>query len=400
MIFPNRCIFRGIKRVVVFLLFLISLISYTTAWTQMKLSPEAEIHVLTCGPYQPELYSAFGHSAVRVKDPVNNIDLLYNYGVFDFDQPNFYLNFARGFLNYKLALMDYRRFRDFYMYQNRFIHEQVLNLTAEQKQRYFDFLQWNNLPENQYYYYDYFYDNCATRIRDGLETVFGDSLIFDGSYIDTNYTIRDLTDLYLKEQPWGDLGIDLCLGLPMDTLATPYMYMFLPDYIEQGFDHATLQTNGIRVPLVKETILTYESRPEPDSSAFITPLMVFGTLFLLGILLTIYEFRQQRHFRWFDVIIFTIVGLVGWLLFLLWVATDHQAAARNLNLLWALPVFLPVAFWILKRNPPRWVKWFFKIVFFAFVLLILFWATLPQNLHNSLVPLVALLALRSWRLSR
>jgi hypothetical protein len=385
------------KRLLVILLLLLSSV---TAWSQIQLSPDAEIHILTCGPYQPELYSAFGHSAVRVKDPVNNIDYLYNYGVFDFDQPNFYLNFARGFLNYKLALMDYRRFRDFYIYQNRYIHEQVLNLTREQKQRYFDFLQWNNLPENQYYYYDYFYDNCATRIRDGLATVFGDSLVFDGSYIDTKYTIRDLTDLYLVEQPWGDLGIDLCLGLPMDTVATPDMYMFLPDYIEQGFNHATLQRNGLRVPLVKETIITYESSPEPDSSSTITPLILFSVLFLIGIVLTIYEIRNKRRFRWFDTVLFTVVGLIGWLLFLLWVATDHQAAARNLNLLWALPPFFPVGLWALKRTRPTWFRWFFKVVFFAFILLILFWGTLPQNLHNSLVPLVALLALRAWRLSR
>ena len=385
------------KQVVIILLLFTCPIA---AWSQIQLSPQAEIHVLTCGPYQPELYSAFGHSAVRVTDPANNIDLLYNYGVFDFDQPNFYLNFARGFLNYKLALMDYRRFRDFYIYQNRYIHEQVLNLTPDQKQRYFDFLQWNNLPENQYYYYDYFYDNCATRIRDGLETVFGDSLEFDGSYIDTNYTIRDLTDLYLKEQPWGDLGIDLCLGLPMDSLANPYMYMFLPDYIEQGFDHATLLRNGVRVPLVKDTIVTYESTPEPDTSSLITPLIVFGTLLLLGIILTIYELKNRRYFRWFDFILFTLVGLVGWLLFLLWVATDHQAAARNMNLLWAIPLFFPLSLWLIRGSRPPWLKWFFKFAFFALIIVILFWSTFPQDLHNSLVPLVALLALRCWRISR
>jgi uncharacterized membrane protein len=265
---------------------------------------------------------------------------------------------------------------------------------------YFDFLQWNMRPENQYYYYDYFYDNCATRIRDGLIRVFGDSLTFDGSYIDTNYTIRDLTDIYLQEQPWGDLGIDLCLGLPMDTVATPYMYMFLPDYIEQGFDHATLITNGATVPLVKETIITYESTPEPDSSSAITPLIAFSILLIIGIIWTIQEMRKKVHYRVPDVILFTVVGLVGWLLFLLWVATDHNAAARNLNLLWAIPLYFPIGLLLLKKRRPNWMRWFFRITFFAMVLLILFWSSLPQDLHNSLVPLAALLGLRSFRLSR
>ncbi|MEQ8575940.1 MAG: DUF4105 domain-containing protein, partial [Fulvivirga sp.] len=167
----------------------------------IQLSEKAEINILTCGPFQGELYSAFGHSAIRVYDPVNGLDLLYNYGVFDFDQPNFYLNFARGNLNYKLAVMDYTRFRDYYIYYNRYIHEQVLNLNIEQKQKLFDFLQWNMKPENQYYLYDYFYDNCATRVRDALITTFGDDITFDGSYIETDYTIRDLTDIYLAQQP-------------------------------------------------------------------------------------------------------------------------------------------------------------------------------------------------------
>ncbi|MEJ2005805.1 MAG: DUF4105 domain-containing protein, partial [Cyclobacteriaceae bacterium] len=231
---------------------------------QIRLSESAEIRVLTCGPYQGELYSAFGHSAIRVYDPDVGIDYLFNYGVFDFDQPNFYLNFARGFLHYQLAVTDYRYFRDAYISRNRYIHEQVLNLNAGEKQAFFDFLQWNMKPENRYYYYDYFYDNCATRVRDALVRTFGDSIEFDGSYIDTEYTIRDLTDIYLQQQPWGDLGIDLCLGLPMDTVASPYMYMFLPDYIEKEFDNAYIIRKGSRIPLVKETIVTYEAVPEPD----------------------------------------------------------------------------------------------------------------------------------------
>lgn len=375
-------------------------ISSFTSSAQITLSPQAEIHVLTCGPYQGELYSAFGHSAIRVTDPASGLDLLFNYGVFDFDQPNFYLNFARGFLNYKLAVMDYTRFRDFYIMQNRYIHEQVLNLTPDQKQEYFDFLQWNIRPENQFYYYDYFYDNCATRIRDGLKTTFGENLRFDGSYVETNYTIRDLTDIYLQEQPWGDLGIDICLGLPMDVDATPEMYMFLPDYIEQGLDNAYIMRDGVEVPLVKETLLTYQSTPEADASSTITPLIAFSILLLLGIIWTVIELRKKVHYRYMDVVLFSIVGLVGWLLFLLWVATDHRAAAQNFNLLWAIPVYFPLALWLIKPTRSNRMRWFFKVMFFANVLVILFWETFPQDLHTSLVPLVALLALRSWRLSR
>lgn len=379
---------------------LLFLIPFFSSAQKLQLSPRAEIHILTCGPYQGELYSAFGHSAIRVKDPVNRYDILYNYGVFDFDQPHFYLNFARGHLNYKLGVMDYPRFRDYYIYYNRFIHEQVLNLSAEQKQKLFDFLQWNALPENQYYLYDYFYDNCATRVRDALVKTFGDDVQFDGSYVDTHYTIRELTDIYLKQQPWGDLGIDLCLGLPMDKQATPYMYMFLPDYIEQGFEHATIMRDGKKMPLVKRTIVTYESKPEEDHASAITPFITFTILLALGAFLTYLGFKKNRAYFWFDYVLLSVSGLLGWLLFFLWVATDHHAAAYNFNLLWAIPFHFPVVLFLMKKDKPAFLKKYFKVVAIISLLVLLAWAWLPQQLHYSLIPLVLLIGIRSFYIQR
>ncbi len=367
---------------------------------QVRLSPDAEIRILTCGPYQGELYSAFGHSAIRVTDPQLGFDYIFNYGVFDFNQPNFYLNFARGFLNYQLALSEYSYFRDAYIRDNRYIHEQVLNLNEGEKQEFFNFLQWNIREENRFYYYDYFYDNCATRVRDALIRTFGDSIQFDGSYITTNYTIRDLTDIYLQEQPWGDLGIDLCLGLPMDTVASPAMYMFLPDYIEQGFDHAYILREGERIPLVRETIITYESTPEPDQSSLITPVIAFSVLLILGIWLTWKDYARKKRYRWLDFILFTVTGLIGWLLAALWLVTDHKAAAENLNLLWAIPAFFPLSFWLLKKDCGLWTRRFFMFAAAFLMILLIIWIFLPQNLHNSLIPFVLLLAIRAWRISK
>ena len=325
---------------------------------------------------------------------------MYNYGVFDFDQPNFYLNFARGHLNYQLGVTEYSRFRDYYIYYNRYIHEQVLNLSHTQKQKLFDFLQWNALPENQYYLYDYFYDNCATRVRDALVKTFGDSIQFDGSYIDTNYTIRELTDLYLKQQPWGDLGIDICLGLPMDKVAAPYEYMFLPDYIEKGFNNATIVTDGKRLPLVKKTIVTYDSIPEEDQASIITPFISLAILLALGIIVTYFGYQKGRLYASFDALLFSIIGLIGWLLLLLWLATDHNAAARNFNLLWAIPFHFPVALLLVMHKKPEFLKKYFRAVWILSLLLLLVWAFLPQQLHHALLPLVILTGLRSFYIQR
>ncbi len=365
-----------------------------------KLSERAEIHVVTCGPSQTELYSAFGHSAFRVYDPAAGFDWIYNYGVFDFNQPNFYLNFAKGNNNYKLAVQEYARFRDVYIYYNRFIHEQRLNLTQDQKQKLFDFLEWNSLPENQYYRYDYFYDNCATKIRDVVQQVFGDSVKFDDGYIQTNYSIRDLCELYLKQQPWGDLGIDICLGLPMDKEASAYEYMFLPDYIESSFEHTTIINSGETSPLVKEKIITYQTQPEEINISIFHPWIVFGLILIIGSGLTYYDFKRSKLSKWFDIILFGVVGLIGLLLLLLWIATDHKAAAKNFNLLWALPTHLVVLFWFWKVNKPKWFTSYFKVIGILMIALVLVWFILPQQLNIFLIPVVILLAVRCWSIAR
>lgn len=360
------------------------------AYSQPKqLSDSADISVLTLGPYQGELYSAFGHSAMRVTDPAQNFDFIFNWGVFDFDQPNFYLNFARGKNFYMLAAHPSDVFIDYYIRHNRFIHEQKLNLTTAQKQKLFDYLLWNVQSENRSYRYDYFYDNCATRIRDVVVKVFGDSVKFDDSYITTEYSIRDLCELYLKQQPWGDLGIDICLGLPMDKKAAPYEYMFLPDYIESSFDRASI--NGS--PIVKEKSSVYESVVEEYHRSLFHPLNVFILIAVIALALSVYDFKRKKISTWFDVILFGITGAIGLLLFTLWVATDHKAAANNFNLLWALPTnFIAV---IAFYKNPGWLKKYFLVVGIVSSLTLIAWPLLPQQLNYFLVPFVVALLVRA-----
>jgi hypothetical protein len=375
--------------------FLLVLCLISTACVgQIKLSPQATISVITCGPGQEEVFTAFGHSAFRVHDPVTGIDDAYNYGVFDFDQPHFYLNFARGHNNYKLGVHNYKQFEYVYIYYKRYLHAQVLNLTPAQTQRLFDFLQWNARPENQYYRYDYFYDNCATKIPEVVSKVFGDSVKFDGSYITTNYTIRELTDLYLKWQPWGDLGIDIGLGLPMDKKATPYEYMFLPDYVESGFAHATIRHGNQTVPLVRSTEKVFEPSDEHFRNGMFQPLYVFSLLFVMAALISYRDLRRKKITMVFDTILFTVLGVLGLLLTLLWFATDHHAAARNMNLLWALPTHLVAVIAFIKQ--PKWLEKYFLGVAVLSIVLLLTWPLLPQKLHYALIPIEMTIALRSF----
>ncbi len=373
---------------------------FSMAWSQsVVLTPEAEISVITCGPDHNELYAAFGHSAIRVYDPANRIDYAYNYGVFDFDQPNFYLNYTKGLLLFKLGVYAYPDFVNSYRYYNRWVTEQVLDLSAAQKQAIFDYLEWNALPENETYRYDYFYNNCANKVRDVFAQVLGDSIRFDGSYITSRYTIRQLTDLYLTNHPWGDLGIDICLGLPIDKMATPYEYMYLPDYVMSGFDHATLTRNGSTVPAVKLKVPTFVNMPTEPQAAPVHPWTAFGCFLGLTILLSIVDARRKVVSLWFDALLFTILGMVGVLLLLLWTATDHAAAAKNFNLLWALPthlIILPVLFGKLRSQ----AKKYFLGVAVLSIMLLAVWFWLPQQMNVFLIPLVVSILLRSAVISR
>lgn len=375
------------KRIILLLLSIPSLV-------YSQVSEATTVSVITCGPSQEELYTAFGHSAFRVRDPESGYDAVYNYGVFNFRQKHFYLNFARGFLYYQLGVHNYRDFEYHYIADNRFIHEQVLNLNQRQKQKLIEFLEWNALPENQHYRYDYFYDNCATKIRDVVKKVLGDSVQFNDSHITTDYTIRQLTDLYLQYQPWGDLGIDICLGLPMDKKAAPIEYMFLPDYVEAGFDNAYLISDSTKQPLVSKKIVTYKASPQAYSTGLFTPLNVFSILFVVAIIITYRDWKRQKLTNVFDVVLFSVLGAIGLLLLLLWVATDHRAAAKNFNLLWAIPTHLIAVFAFIRQ--PRWLRSYFLITCIIAVLTLCCWLFLPQQLHFALVPIVLTIVVRAF----
>ncbi|MEH6764541.1 MAG: DUF4105 domain-containing protein [Aequorivita antarctica] len=377
-----------------YILLLLLLISVSVKAQFVPLSETSEISILTIGP-GAELYDKFGHSAFRIQDSLNGVDVVFNYGKFDFDTPNFYTKFARGKLLYELGVSYYQPFFESYVAQNRWVKEQTLNLSYTEKQAVSDFL-WNNVkPENKKYKYDFFFDNCATKIRDVIQEVLGNKLEFKEDHLKEEYTFRQLIQQNLKANSWGSLGIDIALGAVIDRTAKPIEYQFLPEYVYEGAANAVINRNGTSESLVSHTTVLFENSPTPpENDFFLSPLFVLGFLGLLIVFITYRDFKRKTRSRYLDTFLFFFTGLIGIFLLLLWFATDHTATANNYNLLWAFPISLVLIIAISKRNVSPKMKRYVLLLLLLLVLLTIHWTTGVQVFAIGLLPLLIALAVR------
>ena len=208
---------------IIFLFIISSLISIKGIG--LTLSPETEVSILTCAPGN-ELYSLFGHTAIRINDPRHQIDRVYNYGTFDFSTPHFYLKYARGLLPYQLTVQKFSHFIYNYQLEERTVYAQTIRLDSLEKQRIFDLLEENLLPQNRYYLYNFLFDNCTTRSRDILLKSLPDSVAWNMP--DVNKNFWNLLDEYLQASPWVQWGIHTILGQrgnPIPGMGLPFSFL-------------------------------------------------------------------------------------------------------------------------------------------------------------------------------
>ena len=338
------------------------------------------------------LYSTFGHSAFRVIDTVSNSDIVYNYGTFNFDEPNFYLKFIRGKLPFYLSADSFDDFITEYQQDNRGVTEQVLNLTCDEKHKIQMLLQENMMENNRGYKYDFTFDNCTTRLRDLIEKA-TDSTVHFGHVIQKKVTFRDLIYEYLNnnDKQWSKLGIDILLGSKMDVAATSYQVMFLPDYLMKTLDSTTLDER----PLVGEKHSLFKidhSRNEKNNLEH--PFFLFVCLFVVIAFLSFSKNSWiQKFLASLDGVLFFITGLLGILLIFMWFGTDHIMCLNNYNLLWAWPTNVVAAFYIHSKK--GWARNYFILYTVFNIILIALWSAVPQHLNPALIPVIAILIFRS-----
>lgn len=379
---------KGFKILLIGLLICFSVAGYGQP---PELTPLSKISVLSCGPGE-ELYASFGHSAFRVQDTSLGIDVVYNYGVFDNTSKNFYLKFIQGQMDYRLARQSSARFLAEYDHYDRWVIEQNLDLSINERNELFKFLEINNLPENQVYSYDFFYDNCATKVWDVLQATFGKKIVFDEAYLANQYTFRQLIHQNLQTNSWSAFGIDLALGSVIDNVATPKEHMYLPQYT---MEQLRTSKKGDALLVTNEEIL-FKSKPQERANAFLTsPLFWLLVTMLVVVLVTYMDFKKNRRSRWLDFTIFLITGLAGLLLLFLWFLTDHSQTILNFNVLWVFPFNAIVAFILVKHStPPQWLKKYLWVLLALILIIPLIWIFKIQIFSPLIIFILVALVIR------
>jgi hypothetical protein len=335
-----------------------------------------QFSILTCSRGE-EIYSTFGHSAIRYQDSAQGIDCVYNYGLFEFSDPNFIPKFCMGKLDYMVGKETMNDFMGQYVYQQRAVTEQVLNLSIAQRDSLFRFLEWNILDANKYYRYDFLFNNCATKIIEVLEN---NCKIKFTYYQDAEpKSFRQLIHINAKNSvPWIDWGMDLALGTPTDIKANPKQYCFLPEYVSKSIALSKI---------VKEEIVLI-GKPKMFSLKFnITDFLKPITLsILILILILLNKFKPQTWLRFIIGLIFIVLGIGGLVIGFEWFMTEHTVTKMNWNLGWLNPLSLVLGYQILRNKINRTIQ---RIIGFTALLSILAVIFSWQEFHIASIVIMA-----------
>ena len=361
------------------------------------------VSILTIGPGN-SLNDSFGHSAIRVQSKTKKYDLVFNYGIYDYNDPRFYSNFIKGYLKYSLGVSYFENFKSSYIANDRYIKEQVLSLPNDLKEKLVDKLIFNSKPENKDYFYDYFNNNCSTVIKDIIK-----GLLSQYDYHNTYESVTSNKDSYrsliyenINKNSWGSLGIDICLGSYIDQQIDPEKNTFLPEYLFEYLNSSyySYSNNDKKIEKVKliENIIFINKVKDVEKSTFniflTSPLFIFLLIFTALFLLN-YRNKKNKKIHLALESIHILTSFIGCLLLFLWFFTDHTTAAFNYNLLWANPINFILLINVLNK---KWKIAYLKLLLLSLILIVLHSITGVQVFNISLYPLLLFLAFRYLQL--
>ena len=339
-------------------------------------------------------YELYGHAGIKVSF-ANGHGIFYNYGIFDFNSPNFVYRFIKGETDYMV-----KGYSTEYMlrgYDRRKVVEQVLNLSQEQAQRAYRYLVNNALPWNATYRYNYVLDNCSTRPRDIIEMATGGTLEYP-EMKDTT-TFRQMMHKYNANYSWSQFGIDIALGTGLDRIVTYREQMFVPMVLMDACAGATFERDGKRVPLVAETIILNNGSEQGDilspTKWWATPMSVFLLLLVVVIALTCKDLHRGKVTRWFDSVLYGLMSLYGVLLFFLIFISTHEATSPNWNGVWINPFYIIPAVLIWIKSAKKLLYYYHFANFAVLIALLIAWYWIPQEINMASIPFMLCPIVRS-----
>lgn len=357
------------------------------------ISEQLTVSLITYYPGSME-YELYGHAGIKVSF-ADGTGIFYNYGIFDFNAPNFIYRFIKGETDYMV-----RGYSTEYMlrgYERRKVVEQVLNLSQEQAQRAYRYLVNNALPWNATYRYNYVLDNCSTRPRDIIEMATEGTLKYPEMQDTT--TFREMMHKYNANYSWSQFGIDIALGTGLDRPITYREQMFVPMVLMNACAGATFVRAGNRVPLVKETIILNDGEEQGDilplTSWWATPMFVFCMLLCVVLLMTYRDQKRGKVTRWFDSVLYGAMTLYGLLLFFLIFISTHEATSPNWNGVWINPFYLipTVLIWI--KSAKKLLYYYHFANFAVLIALLIAWHWVPQVANVASIPFMLCPIVRS-----
>ena len=304
---------------------------------QSQSTDSIRFSLLTCAP-GTEIYSLFGHTAIRYENYTRRIDVAFNYGMFSFNTPNFIFRFVAGETDYQLGITPYSYFEAEYAMRGSSVYQQVLNLTQSEKERLLTILENNYLPENRIYRYNYFYDNCTTRARDKIEECIEGKVVYPDSLSGKSY--RSIVHGFTAGSPWDEFGIDLCLGAEADKEINKRQQMFSPFYMKYYASNAYIvDAGGTRRPLILDETKIVDVEPEEVQPGFILSPLMCGALFLaLCVVMAWGQWKTQRIWWGWDIVLYGLQGLAGCIIAFLFFFSVHPTVGSN----WLLILFNPI----------------------------------------------------------
>ena len=296
------------------------------------------------------MYEVYGHTELRVQDSYG--DFFFNYGLFDFNSPGFVYRFVKGETDYLCGAVPAAYATR--GYTGRRIVEQVLNLSAAQARKVRDLLVVNAMPENATYRYKFVSDNCATRPRDIIERVLGDSLKYHPEAPST-VSFRQMMHRYNANYAWNQFGIDLALGADLDTTITYRQQMFAPLVLMDAFSRATVTTAaGTEQPLVASTVVLSDYPADaalmPPTPWHRSPLFAALLLLLLVVAISVRDVRRGKINRPFHTLLYSLYALTGAIIFYLVLISTHEFTSPNYNALWLHPLYVVLAVLVWLRQ--------------------------------------------------